>query len=163
MLGLSLRFAALTIVAGGVCAPLVAQAGHYRLPIADFISGEESTQLLKAGVQTTLGLLERVGTPAQRQRLAEVSGLPAQRIEALAGQVDLLRIEGIGPSMVRLLLATGVRHAGALSTESTGALHARMVAANAAQRIAPVTPSERLVAAWVAAAGRLPRVIEGLP
>lgn len=159
----SRRIAILMIAASISCATVVAQAGHYRLPIADFISREESEQLSKAGVQTTLGLLAEVATPAHRLRLATVSGLAPARIEALAGLVDLLRIDGLGPSMARLLTAAGVRHVRALSLESAGALHARMLVANATSRIAPVTPSEGLVAAWVAAAGRLPPAVHGLP
>jgi len=78
-------------------------------------------------------------------------------------ETDLLRIEGIGPRMARLLTAAGVRDTRALGGEVAPALLARMTSANETGRFASVLPREGLVAAWVAAARRLPQVIEGLP
>ena len=164
MLGLAPRLVAASFTAAVLLVGLpLAQASHYRLPVADFISSQESSLLLKAGVRTTLGLLQEVGTAAQRAHLSGVTGLSSARIDELACHVDLLRLDGVGPSMVRLMAAAGVRHTRALKGESAASLHARMAAINQTQRIAPVLPPEGLVAAWVAAAGRLPQVIDGLP
>lgn len=140
-----------------------AQASHYRLPVENFIGQAETDLLLKAGIKTTLGLLDEVKTPAQRKRVASLTGLAAERVEALACQADLLRIDGVGPTMVRLLNAAGVKHSRALGAESAGALRERMKAVNLAQKIANVVPQEGQLAAWVAAARRQGPAIEGLP
>jgi predicted flap endonuclease-1-like 5' DNA nuclease len=143
--------------------PGLARAGHYRLPIEGFVSPEEAELLGRAGIKTTLALLQDVATAAKRKRLVELTGLPSERIEALACQTDLMRIDGVGPTMARLLTAAGVRHARALAGEDAAALVGRMTAVNQATRIANVLPREGLVAAWVAAARRLPQVLDGLP
>ncbi len=140
-----------------------AYAGHYRLPVANFINQEETTLLQKAGISTTLALLDEVKTHAQRKRVAQVTGISVKRLEALAGQVDLLRIDGIGPTVVRLMLAAGVKHARGLGAESADVLLGRMKAANTAQQITSVMPREGQLAAWIAAAKRLGSVIEGVP
>lgn len=140
-----------------------AQAGHYRLPVDNFITQVETDQLAKAGINTTLGLLNEVKTAAQRKKVASVTGIALARVDELACQADLLRIDGIGPTMVRLLNASGVKHSKALGAEAAAALLERMKAVNLAQKIANVLPREGQVAAWVAAAGRLGPGIEGVP
>lgn len=146
-----------------VAAPIAAQASHYRLPVDNFISAEETAALEKAGVSTTLALLDQVSTPAKRQKLAKATGLSVARLTALAAQVDLLRIDGIGPSMVRLLNASGVMHAKQLAQSSSAALFAKVSSTNLAQKISMVTPREALIAEWIGAAKSLPQVVEGLP
>lgn len=139
-----------------------ARASHYRLPLPGIVSADEAQLLAKAGVDTTLKLLGRVKTPAQRAELAGATGLSPERVAILAAQVDLLRFSGIGPTMVRLLNASGVPHSAALAAESPAALRERMVAVNLGAKIANAIPQERQIAAWVANAKRAPRAVEGL-
>ncbi len=153
----------LVVIVATLFGAIGAHAGHYRLPVENFITQAETDLLLKAGINTTLGLLDEVKTPAQRKRVVAVTGIAADRVDALACQADLLRIDGVGPTMVRLLNAAGVRHSRALGAEAAGALVERLKAVNLAQRIANVVPREGQVAAWVAAAKRLGPAIEGLP
>lgn len=150
------------IAAAVVMSASSAQAGHYRLPLANFITQEETTLLMKAGIDTTLSLLEGVKTQAQRKRVAQVTGITMTRIEALAGQVDLLRVDGIGPTVVRLLNAAGVTNSRGLANESTDALHARITAANAANQITNASPRAVQVAAWIEAAKRLGPALDGV-
>lgn len=144
----------------GAAAP--GHAGHYRLPVANFIEADEAQALSKAGIRTTLSLLEEVKTAAQRKRVAQLTGLTTARVDELARQVDLLRIDGIGPGVVRLLNAAGVAHTKALAGEGAAALLARMTAVNAQARFTNVLPQEAQIAAWVAAAQRLSPALEGL-
>ena len=159
---ITLRLAASALAATLALAPLPAYAGHYRLPVANFISDGEAQALSKAGIKTTLALLDEVKTAAQRKRVAQLSGLAVARIDELARQVDLLRIDGIGPGVVRLLNAAGVAHTKALGGEDAAALLARMTAANAGAKYTNVLPQEAQLAAWVAAARQLSPAIEGL-
>ncbi len=139
-----------------------ALAGHYRLPIADFISETETAALSRAGITTTLALLDAVTTAPKRAELARKTTLARDRIDTLAGQVDLLRVDGIGPSVVRLLNACAMRDTRELGKADPKALHARMVTMNAASKILGAMPPEALVASWVAKARALPETVLGL-
>jgi len=139
-----------------------ASASHYRLPIDPMIPASEATLLAKAGVTTTLALLQEVATTDKRKALAKKSGLTQERVDALAHQVDLLRISGLGPSMVALLQASGVANSKALAAEDSAALHQKMTATNASAKISPVIPQLGLVATWIASAKALPQVVTGL-
>lgn len=137
-------------------------ASHYRLPLDPLITDQDTAALAKAGVTTTLALLQEVTTADKRKALAKRSGLAMDRIETLAKQVDLIRLDGVGPSMVRLLQAAGVRHSKGLAAESAASLLEKMTAANESNKITPVLPPEGLIAEWIAAARRLPQVVTGL-
>jgi hypothetical protein len=148
--------------ASAAVTPSVALAGHYRLPIADFISESETSALSKAGITTTLALLDAVTTAPKRAELARKTSLSRDRIDALAGQVDLLRVEGIGPGVVRLLVACDIRDTRQLGAAGAAALHARMVSTNATTKILGAIPPEALVASWVSKARALPQTVLGL-
>lgn len=150
------------LASGAIALGGPAQASHYRLPVSNMVTTQEADALAKAGVATTLALLQEVGTADKRKALAQKSGIPVDRLEALAHQVDLIRFDGIGPSMVKLLQASGIQNSRALASADATSLHAQIVAANDANKIAPVVPQPGLVAEWVAAAKRLPQVVTGL-
>ncbi len=139
-----------------------ATASHYRLPVDGLVTVEESEALKKAGISTTLDLLDAIATTAGREGVASKSGLTFARLTLLAAQVDLLRVNGLGPSMVRLLQAGGVRHARDLAKSAPAELRARLEAANGVHRIAPVLPSEGILEDWIRQAGGLKSVVEGL-
>jgi len=142
-------------------APNAARASHYRLPADGLISDDESSTLGKAGVRTTAELLEATARVARRESLSKATGLSLARLTTLACQVDLLRIRGLGPSMVRLLQAAGVRHTRDLKGLSPTEVYERLRAANSIHHIAPVVPQEAVLEDWIAQAGRLEWVLEG--
>jgi predicted flap endonuclease-1-like 5' DNA nuclease len=116
----------------------MASASHYRLPVDGLVTVDETEALKKAGIATTLDLLDAIAPKAGRESVASKSGLTFARLTTLAAQVDLLRVNGLGPSMVRLLQAGGVRHARDLAKAAPAELRARLEAANGVHRIAPV-------------------------
>lgn len=140
----------------------VAQASHYRLPVENLVSEVETTALGKAGVDTTLVLLDKIAKVTARQALAAKTGLTFARLSTLASQVDLLRVGGVGPSMVRLLQAAGIRHTRDLKAASPAALRDKMRVANDVQGLTPVVPQEDVVRDWITQAAGLPQVVEGL-
>jgi predicted flap endonuclease-1-like 5' DNA nuclease len=146
-----------------VSVPGTAHASHYRLPVAGFLSEAETAALRKAGFDTTLALLDAIASLKGRQDVARRSGLPLPRLTLIAAEVDLLRVSGVGPSMVRLLQAAGVRHSRDLARSAAADLARRLEAANAAQRIAPVTPNAQILVDWIRQAAGLKAVVEGLP
>ena len=163
----SLRTLMLGLVATGAMLAAVlsaapAHAGHYRLPIEGLVDDTDTKALAKAGVTTTLALLQEVATVAKRQKLAQRSGLTIGRVAALAAQVDLLRIDGLGPSMVRLLQSAGIRHSNDLAGAASAALRTKLEAVNGVQHISGTVPLPEVLDAWIGQAKKLPRAVEGL-
>jgi len=156
----NLIVAVTTLVALGAAAP--AWAGHYRLPVENLITVEESGALSKAGIQTTLALLEQIARVGPRKAIAAKTGLTYVRLSTLAAQADLLRVEGVGPSMVLLLQAAGVRHTRDLGAADPAALRDKMAVANGVHNISPVVPQEDVVRSWIQHARGLPQIVEGL-
>jgi predicted flap endonuclease-1-like 5' DNA nuclease len=146
-----------------VSGPIAARASHYRLPVEGFLSAGELAAFRKVGLETTLAVLNAIATVKGRQDIARRSGLPFTRLTLIAAEVDLLRVSGVGPSMVRLLQAAGVRHARDLARASGADLARRLEGVNAVQRIAPVTPNEGILSDWIRQAGGLKAIVEGLP
>lgn len=140
----------------------MASASHYRLPVDGLVTVDETEALKKAGIATTLDLLDAIAPKAGRESVASKSGLTFARLTTLAAQVDLLRVNGLGPSMVRLLQAGGVRHARDLAKAAPAELRARLEAANGVHRIAPVLPSEGILEDWIRQASGLKPIVEGL-
>lgn len=141
---------------------LAAHAGHYRLPVDNLVTIDESQALSKAGIQTTLSLLDHVAPVAKRKALAAKSGLTYVRLSTLATQIDLLRVEGVGPSMVLLLQAAGIKHTRDLGAADPAGLREKMRVANDVHNVSPVLPQEDVVRSWVTHARGLPQIIEGV-
>ena len=82
------------------------------------ISNETVNRLVAAGIRNSRQLFERVRTPKERKNLSELSQVPLEQIEALAGLCDLVRLYGVGPVFARMLYDIGIRSvAGFLSYE----------------------------------------------
>jgi predicted flap endonuclease-1-like 5' DNA nuclease len=146
----------------GLAAP-PALAGHYRLPVEGFLAEGETAAFRKAGIDTTLALLNALATVKGREQVARQTGVSFARLSLIAAEVDLLRVNGVGPSMVRLLQAASIRHVRDLARASAADLARRLEGVNAAQRIAPVTPNEGILSDWIGQATGLKVMVEGLP
>lgn len=157
-----LHAAAAVLLAALVCSGLEAHASHYRLGSSGLLTGAELDALAPQEVHTTLELFRRSAALADRRILARKSGISFARLTELATQCDLLRIEGVGPSVVRLLQAAGVRHAADLRRARPKVLHAKLVATNNTHRVMEVVPDERNLSGWIAQAKGLPKVLEGV-
>ncbi|PKN56071.1 MAG: hypothetical protein CVU56_17985 [Deltaproteobacteria bacterium HGW-Deltaproteobacteria-14] len=138
-----------------------AHASHYRLPADGLVTGEEHAALKRVKVLTTLDLLRRAARVSDRESLARDSGLPLARLTTLACQADLLRIKGLGPSMVRLLQTAGIRHTRDLGATEPDGLLERLRAANSIHNIAPVLPQRAILEDWIDQAKRLDWTLEG--
>jgi hypothetical protein len=139
-----------------------ARASHYRLPASGIFTGAETKALSAQGVKTTKKLLDRAAKAAPRRKLASASGISFGRLTELAALCDLLRVEGLGPSIARLLQASGVRHSGALRHQKASGLLKKMAAANAKHGIMEVLPKVETLAVWIREAARLPKRLEGV-
>jgi len=139
-----------------------ADASHYSVgDVPTLIAAADAEKLQKAGVGTTEDLLNKAAKPKDRKALAKAAGIPADRLTALARHCDLLRIKGIGPEMVLLLEAAGVKSAADLAKKEPAALDAAATKANKEKKISEKPPTEPQYQDWIEQAKKLPPVIEG--
>ncbi|MEZ4269166.1 MAG: DUF4332 domain-containing protein [Myxococcota bacterium] len=139
-----------------------AEASHYRLPAGGLVSESEERSLVENSVDSTEALLTHTASLKARRALATATGLSYARLTELATQCDLLRIRGVGPSVVRLLQAAGTRHAAALRQARPEVLAAKIKAANSVHNIMEVLPDIASLTDWIAQARELPKVLEGV-
>ncbi len=138
-----------------------ALASHYRLPASGIATKAETGALAKQDITTTKTLLKAAAKAKERRALSKSTGISYERLTEMASLCDLLRVDGIGPSIARLMRVSGVADSAALRRKSAGSLLVRMRSANSKHRIMEVLPSEPTLAAWIKSAGRLSKLIEG--
>lgn len=155
----------IALLTGGLTLNLftgTAAASHYAVTdVPTLIGADNASKLAKAGVTTTEDLLQKAAKPKDRKTLAKASGLSGAAVMDLARRCDLLRIKGIGPEMVLLLEATGVKTVADLSKKEAPALTTAADQANKAKKITEKPPTEPQFKDWIDQAKQLPPVIEG--
>jgi hypothetical protein len=136
-------------------------ASHYRLPASGIATKAETAALAKQDVRTTQTLLKVAAKSKARRALGQTTGISYERLTELVSLCDLLRVDGIGPSIARLLRVSDVADSGVLRKQSAGSLLSRMRSANATHGIMEVLPSEPTLASWIKRASGLPKLLEG--
>lgn len=153
----TLSLVALALTLGATSA---ASASHYFLSDIDLVAAEARTKLGGEGIQSTDQLLDRIAKRVDRQALAKKTGLEVSMLEGAARNVDMLRVRGIGPKMVRLLDAVGVRTIAELQAQSPMDLFTRVVRVNDERHLSEVVPDADILAGWISQAKSLPIVLE---
>lgn len=92
-----------------------ASASDYILSDVSLVSDVAQTRLAESGVTNTRGLLEALLTPSLRTAMLPMLELSAAETLALARQLELLQLEGVGPKASQLLIAAGVTSAADLA------------------------------------------------
>lgn len=133
---------------------------NYKIEDVEGIGEVVGKKFRDAGVKDTDSLLANARTVSERKKLAEATGLSAQRILKFANMVDLYRISGIGSEYAELLEASGVDTVPDLARRSPENLTAKMEEINAAKKLTRRAPTLAEVTKWVAQAKELPRVLE---
>lgn len=154
-------YAVITGLALALAQEGTALASHYAVgDVPTLISAADAEKLKKGGVTTTEEMLSKAAKPKDRKALAKASGLPAATVMTIANRCDLLRIKGVGPEMVLLLEASGVKTTADLAKKEPGALNTAAEAANKAKKITEKPPTEPQFKDWIDQAKALPAVIE---
>ncbi|HVR61530.1 MAG TPA: DUF4332 domain-containing protein [Polyangia bacterium] len=158
----AIRTATLAVAFGlAVLAAGSAEASHYALTeVGRLVPPSDAEKLKKAGVETTEQLLQKSATAKDRKALAKASGLGVPAVTALARHCDLLRIKGVGPEMVLLLEAAGVRSIADLAKRDAAGLTAATESANKGKKISEKLPTEPQIADWIEQAKKLPLVLD---
>lgn len=133
------------------------------MPSIDAIEGmahRDATTLRKARVRTTEALLKRAATPADRQALAEVTGLAEVDLLAWAHRSDLLRIKGIGPEYALMLTKAGVETLKELRRRNPTNLTRLLGDVGAKMPSVRRVPTGEVVASWILSAQTLDSVVQ---
>lgn len=116
-------------------------------------------KLAGAGVTTTGRLLKLAADAAGRKDLAKQADVTTKQVLEWVNRADLMRIKGVGTQYSDLLEAAGVDTVVELAQRNAQNLFEKMVDVNTAKKLVRQVPSADQVAAWVAQAKKLPRVI----
>jgi len=159
--GQSLERVTLTISSGN--------KGKEPLPVEPFVqslSAEFETlgtdvaeKLQKAGIKNCSELLERGKNPSGREAFVADLDLQSKEVLTLVNYADLCRITGISLKRASLLEAAGVDTVPELAQRNPANLFEKIQGVNKKKKILEQMPSKQDVAAWVAEAKKLPRVM----
>jgi predicted flap endonuclease-1-like 5' DNA nuclease len=123
------------------------------------ISSEQAEKLKGRGLQTTDDLLKAGATPKGRAEMAAVTAISQNLILRWVNMADLYRIRGVGEQYSDLLEASGVDTVPELAKRSPTNLLTKMTQVNEQKQLVHRVPTEEQVAAWIAEARTLPRMI----
>ncbi len=147
------------LLAFGLAAP--ALAGHYYLSdVPELVDEAQVAALAAREIMTTEDLLEHTASRRGRARLGRALSLPATTMLSWARFCDLLRIDGIGPRVVRLLQAAGVADVAQLARLDPAKDIERLEATNKEHQLIHVMPGQEQIEEWVVAARRLPVIVK---
>jgi len=122
---------------------------------------EASAERLRAvGVGTQDKLVAAGSTPAERRRLASVTGLSAEDLQAWVNRAEIGRIRGVSSIYGRLLEEAGVASVPDLARREPERLHAALAGINAGVRLTTRPPTLVAVSAWIAQAKDRTRTAE---
>lgn len=88
-------------------------------------------RLLKLGIKNTKQLYAQVQTEADREKMAEQSGIPISLIIELTQMADISRIRWANETFVRMLIDTGYRSVTSIATADATEMHEKINAINA--------------------------------
>jgi len=116
-------------------------------------------KLKAAGITTVESFLTFCAEKKGRNTLAEKTGISDKLILKWTNAADLFRIKGVAGQFAELLEASGVDTVVELANRKPENLVKKMEEVNLAKNLVNRVPSEKEVKAWVAEAGKLPRVV----
>jgi len=140
--------------------PVPGLASHYALDQVGFVTPAERRALARAGVLDTRVLLDWAASNTRRAWLSETTSIPVERLMVLAARCDLLRVEGIGPTILEVLVKAGVGDSHALARARSGALLKALRVATRGTAMQQRLPAEETLTAWILEARLLRPVVE---
>ena len=124
------------------------------------IGASYETKLKEAGIGSVEKLLEFCVEKKGRDALAEKTGISEKLILKWTNHADLFRIKGIGGQYAELLEAAGVDTVVELANRRADNLYKKCEQVNAEKNLCNRIPPEKSIKAWIAEAGKLPRVVK---
>ena len=133
---------------------------NYPIVEIEGIAATNAKKLAKAGVTNTGGLLKAGATPKGRRALSEASKCSEKQILKWCNLADLMRVSGIGKQYSELLEASGIDTVKELRNRNAANTAAKMKGINAKKKLTRTTPSESMIARWVASAKSIKPVMK---
>ncbi len=130
-----------------------------RLEEIEGIGSTYASALATHGLTTVDHLLEHGGTREGRQTLAGKSGISETLLLEWVNHADLCRLNGVGSEYADLLEAAGVDSVPELAQRNAANLHTRLGEINESKKLVRRVPTEADVAAWIAEAKTLPKMV----
>jgi predicted flap endonuclease-1-like 5' DNA nuclease len=132
---------------------------NYKIEELEGIGPVMGDKMRTAGIANTDQLLAGCTTKAQRDALAEKTGISPKLILRFANMADLFRIHGVGQEFAELLEAAGVDTVPELAQRNAENLAAKMASVNEEKKLTRRTPTLAEVTKWIEEAKTLPRVL----
>jgi len=129
------------------------------IAVVEGIAETYKAKLQLLGVGTLEALLERGASPKGRAEMAAATGISDTLILKWVNHADLFRVKGVAGEYAELLEAAGVDTTPELAQRNAENLHSKMVETNAAKHLVRQVPAQSQVAAWIAEAKQLPRIV----
>ena len=123
------------------------------------IGPANAEKLQAAGIDSVSALLTTGSTPQGREEIANQTGISSKLILEWVNRADLFRISGIGEEYADLLVAAGVDTVAELAQRAAENLSRTLEVTNEEKSLVRRLPTAAQVAAWVAQAKELPRLV----
>ena len=116
----------------------------------------DAAELHVVGVKDVEDLQEKAATAAGRKELAKAADLSRDEVDAIAYQLDLGRVRGVGRKSLALLNAAGIESVGDLAEYDADELAGLLITVNDEEHIVEHMPSVDTLTFWVEQARELP-------
>lgn len=116
--------------------------------------------LARAGIGSTVTLLDRGATRAGRDEIARTAGVTGHQVLAWVNRADLFRIDGVGEEFSDLLAAAGVNSVPELAQRNAEHLFEKMAAISESKNFVRRIPNLTEIHGWINEAKTLPRKVE---
>lgn len=116
--------------------------------------------LQRCGVRSTDSLLRLGATHADREVLSGEADIPLELLSDWVMMADLMRVNGLGESYCGMLNAVGIYCVADLRDAAVEKLYTEIDLAEASGKNLGRMPSRRRVRSWIAAARRIPLVLD---
>lgn len=133
-------------------------ASNYDLTSIDLIGEEGIKVLANMKIYTTDDLWKATLKASQRIKIAKALGISLNKLKEIHNFCDLLRIQGIGPKVVKVLTLAGIKTTLALSKQNPKQLTTKIIEVNKQHEILGKLPDEALVQEWIEKAKILSKV-----
>ncbi len=123
---MAFRFSGLILVAALLLVPASSLASHYDIASSGIVDEQVAGRFATNGIKSTRELWARTATKTDRARLAKKVRVSAAELARLHDLCDLLRLDGVGPKVARVMTAAGVRNLAELVRQDPAALATRI-------------------------------------
>jgi predicted flap endonuclease-1-like 5' DNA nuclease len=118
-----------------------------------------AARLRNAGITTTKALLRAACTRRGRREIAQRAGVPDSLLLRFVNYADLMRIDGIGWQISKLLEDAGVDSVPELAHRNPANLRRQLADANARLLVVRQIPSLERVSSWIVTARSMTAVV----